>query len=187
MELSIGILCGGRSRRMGTDKALLPWQSTTFLGRLVQELEGVGEILLSARADQDYGPGNIRCLEDENQDIGPIEGIRKILKEAATEYVFICAVDMPYVNRQTVACIESFLHNDFDGYVLCDDSGLHPLCGIYSKRMLPALEAQITTGDYKIQNVFSKTRVMAIPVSLCGLSDYVVRNVNTEKQYLGLM
>lgn len=183
MELSIGILCGGKSRRMGLDKALLKAGNTTFLDRLLEEFNGFKNVYLSVRPEQSYEAEKAVYLTDENQNTGPIEGVRRILKESETEYVFICAVDMPFINCQTVEYLKQFINGEFDAYVMEDETGVHPLCGIYSRKMLPVLEKQIELGEFKIQNAFTKTAVKKVPIAQTPLSKDILDNVNTIKEY----
>lgn len=188
MEISVGILCGGRSRRMGRDKALLersPSDPTRFLDYLLREFGGCGEILLSVRKGQEYREhtGNFRCLEDETENCGPLEGIRRILSAVKSDYVFICAVDMPLLTRQAKHYLEQFVCSDYDAWVFEDETGQHPLCAIYSRGILPLIEEQLAEGDYKIRNLFPKIRTRLVSLMGSGLAPDTLKNINTIEDY----
>ncbi|MBQ3967871.1 MAG: NTP transferase domain-containing protein, partial [Lachnospiraceae bacterium] len=73
--LSIGVLAGGKSSRMGKNKAFLEYENQTFIKRITKELGGFSEVLVSAAKKGDYESLGFGVVYDEHKDIGPIEGI----------------------------------------------------------------------------------------------------------------
>ena len=98
VKYSVGILAGGNSTRMGRNKALLEFESKTFLTRIIEEFKD-HEIIISGSYDGEYNIPGIKEVSDENKDYGPVEGIRQILNNSSEEYVFICACDMPFIKE----------------------------------------------------------------------------------------
>ncbi|MBR1478165.1 MAG: molybdopterin-guanine dinucleotide biosynthesis protein B [Lachnospiraceae bacterium] len=185
-KLSIGILAGGKSSRMGYDKALLKLNNESMLKRLLREFNECEDVYVSSAGARDYGEISATVIKDENYEIGPIEGIRRVLSEAANEYVFICAVDMPFVTDKLSRYIASFISSDYDCYVLTDDEHIHPLCAIYKKSVLPYIEAMIEEGNYRIRELFKKVPVKYISIEDSCFDKKVVRNVNTRSEYIEL-
>lgn len=85
------VLAGGRSRRMGRDKASLPWGETSLLDRMVALLHeaGAGRVFVSGRPERRDG------LADTAPDRGPVGGIASVLPHCADGLVVIVPVDMP--------------------------------------------------------------------------------------------
>lgn len=122
MKLGIGILAGGKSTRMGKNKALIKYNEKTFLEAAVEQGLNFDEVIVSVDkidkykdALEKYVENNgILIVEDKAKEYGPLEGIKNILEAAKCEYVFVRAVDMPlmkkeFVNKLTYYMCENFL------------------------------------------------------------------------------
>ncbi|MDK2808769.1 MAG: molybdopterin-guanine dinucleotide biosynthesis protein [Clostridiales bacterium] len=184
---TVGILCGGNSRRMGENKAMLLLKGRSFLQCLLEEFGHFDEIMLAGgQKEADYGYG-IRSLPDENKGIGPIEGIRQVLKNASSEYVFICGVDMPLLKHQFAFYLEQFICSDYDCYVIKEGGRRHPLCGIYKKSMLPLIETSIASGEYRLNQLLDNTRLKEVSLRYSSLSAGYLKNINTREDYRHLI
>ncbi len=185
-SFSVGILAGGKSTRMGQNKALMEFNNETMIGRISREFRSSGEVLISAAERGIYEAPGVRVVYDENSGIGPIEGIRRLLRESKEEYVFICAADMPFVNREIAEYIAEFISSDHDCYVVEDKERVHPLLAIYSKRMLPVIEELIRRGKYRLMDILNAVRTKYISLEHTNIDRRVVRNVNTRDEFLKL-
>ncbi len=186
VPVSVGILAGGKSRRMGSDKALIELNNETMLARLIRELSGCGEVFVSASEKGAYESFGARVVYDENRDIGPIEGIRRLVSEAESEYVFICATDMPFINAGIVDYIREFISSDYDCFVITDDEHIHPLCAIYSKRILGAVEEAIQEGKYRLREILDRVRCKYISIAPTKFDKKILKNVNTKEELISL-
>lgn len=184
MKLSTGILAGGKSSRMGQDKALLTASNKRFLNRIAEELGAFDEVLLSVAKKSDYAEYDLPHFADEHDSIGPIEGIYQIVRHAANEYVFICAVDMPFVTKELISYMAEFISSDYDCYVMMDEEHVHPLCAIYSKAVLPVIEEQIEKGQYRLMGILNGVRTKYIRLESSCFDKKVVRNINTRQEYV---
>ncbi|MBR4223739.1 MAG: molybdenum cofactor guanylyltransferase [Oscillospiraceae bacterium] len=180
-RISVGILAGGKSSRMGKDKALLEVEGRTLIERTAKELGGFPEILVSAARNGTYEFLGLPVVYDENKDIGPIEGMRRVIAEAENKYVFICAADMPYIKKELVDYIAQFICSDYDCYVITDDEHMQPLCAIYSKAVLPMIERLISEGRYRLREIFRLCPTKYIPLGSSCFDKKVVRNINTRE------
>ena len=186
IPLSVGILAGGKSTRMGQNKALMKFHNDTMIERISRQFRGSHEVLISAAEKGLYEETGLRVVYDENDSIGPIEGIRRLLSEAKEEYVFICAADMPFVNRQIAEYLSEFISSDYDCYVVEDDDHVHPLLAIYSKKILPVIEELIARGKYKLIEILNATRTKYVRLENTTIDPRVVKNVNTKEEFLKL-
>ena len=183
---SVGILAGGKSTRMGQNKALMEFQNETMIGRISREFSKVGEVLVSASSHGLYEAEGIRVVYDEIKEIGPIEGIRQLVSASGEEYIFICAADMPFVNTEIAKYIAEFISSDYDCYVVADEDRVHPLCAIYSKKILPVIEELIREGKYKLMELLNRVRTKYISLEHTDFDRRVLRNVNTKDEFLRL-
>ncbi len=181
--LSVGILAGGKSSRMGKNKALLKFENSTVIERTIKELRVYPEILISAAVRGEYERFGLPVVYDENSDTGPIEGIRRVLTEAENEYVFICAADMPFVKKELVDFIAQFICSDYDCYVITDEEHMQPLCAVYSKAVLPVIDSLIAQGKYRLREIFRACPTKYIPLEYSRFEKKVVKNINTKEEY----
>ena len=182
MNLSAAILVG-QSTRMGRDKALLMLNRRTFIEHLARELSVCEEVFISAAAPRSYSDYGLEVLVDEHQGIGPIEGIRHSLLHACSDYVFFCAVDMPFVCREMILYLSEFISSDYDAYVFCEKDKVHPLCGIYTRAVLPAAQKMIADGRYRLRELLSRVRTKYVDVGMSCFSPETLRNINTPADY----
>ncbi len=185
--LSIGILSGGKSSRMGQDKALLQINSQQFLNKLVKEFKSFEDLLVSVDKAAKYDELPARQIVDQHQDIGPIEGIYQVISHADNEYVFVCAVDMPFVTRELAAYMAEFISSDYDCYCIRDEERVHPLCAIYSKSMLPVIEKLIAAGKYRLVDILNQVRTKYIQLEQSCFDVKTVKNINTRDEYRKLL
>ncbi|MCM1467854.1 MAG: molybdopterin-guanine dinucleotide biosynthesis protein B [Alistipes sp.] len=183
MKLSTGILAGGKSTRMGQNKALLTINEKRFIDKIADELGSFSEVLISAAQKGVYEDAGYRVVYDEHKEIGPIEGIYQILRGAKEDYVFICAADMPFVTKDLVSYMAEFISSDYDCYVMMDEEHIHPLCAIYSKNVLEVIEKQISEGCYRLMNILNNVRTKYIRLEYTCFDKKVVKNINTRQEY----
>lgn len=130
-----------------------------------------------------YKELSCKKVEDSIKDIGPIEGIRQILKESKNKYNFICAADMPFLKKDIVEYISTFISSDFDCYIICDGERKHPLCAVYSKDILPIIDEMIEDKNYKLLQLVSRVRTKYINLKYTNFDKKVIQNINTYSEY----
>jgi molybdenum cofactor guanylyltransferase len=140
MNFSAVILAGGKSSRMGRDKAFLETGGQTLLARqigLAREI-GAAEVFISGRTDADYSAFGCRVLPDQFPDAGPLAGIERALDAAKSPLLLVLAVDLPamsaeFLRRLAADCSETC------GAIPKLAVGLEPLAAFYPKATLPLL------------------------------------------------
>ena len=131
------VLAGGRSRRMGRDKALLEHDGETQLGRAIRALEAVTERqFVSARADQAGDTERSRYAQviDRYDDLGPVAGILSAMDEYPDADWLVVACDLPNLGPETLAhLVANRAPGDpFTAYRSSHDGLPEPLCAIYA-------------------------------------------------------
>ncbi|MCR5651399.1 MAG: molybdenum cofactor guanylyltransferase [Lachnospiraceae bacterium] len=181
-NISAAILVG-RSRRMGCDKALLVLNDQTFIGHLAQECSVCREVFVSAAEAKDYSEYGLKVIVDENKDIGPIEGIRRSLSHSVSDNVFICAYDMPFFCSDMIRYLSGLFTDDADICVFRDEERIHPLCGIYSRTVLPFAEEMIAKGSYRMTDLLSQVRTKYADIKDSPFNKETLSNINTPEEY----
>lgn len=179
-DYGVGILTGGKSRRMGQNKALLRWRGETLLGRLIREFSG-GELLLSAAAPGIYEGFGCGVVYDEHPGLGPMEGLRRLLTETKSDWLFVCAADMPLLRRETADFLAAFRSSDYDCCVATCGGRVQPLCALYSRAVLPAAEACVAGGFLRLRDLLDRVRVKYVPLEYSRLGVGAAANINTPE------
>jgi molybdopterin-guanine dinucleotide biosynthesis protein A len=134
MKFSAVILAGGKSSRMGCDKAWIEHDGQPLIARQVELARKLkpAELFISGRADTDYSALGCRVLRDEFADAGPLAGIAAGLHAASSPLVLVLAVDMPEL---TCAMVSELLQQCAfgRGVVPRMNRSLEPLVAVYPK------------------------------------------------------
>lgn len=157
------ILAGGRSRRLGRDKAVEPFGGQPLIRRVVERIEPVTDEIVVVVADPARGAAlpldaRHRIVPDIYPDLGSLGGIFSGLTAAGGQWGLVVACDMPFLNRQLLEYMRS-RREGFDAVVPLPGAYPEPAHALYSKACLPHIEARLRAGDLKISRFFDAVRV----------------------------
>lgn len=181
------LLRGGKSRRMGRDKALLPWKGSTFLETVASRLEFLDEKYLSVAAagsnsDRDSLSDKWVRLPDLIPDCGPLGGIYTALQTCEAEWALVVSCDIPAVEQQFLKMLLEERSDDNDIiYPLTPDGRMHMTCAVYRKSIAPILRQQIEKGDNRLRVLPDFCRAKAIRIDHADLIR-MVSNINTGEE-----
>ena len=183
------VLCGGKSTRMGSPKALLPFGPETMLQRVVRLLsEVVSPIVIVAAIDQDLPPlpEGVIVTRDENEGRGPLEGLRAGLKALPTtvDAAYVTSCDVPLLETGFVRQMID-LANDYDIAVMEIDGFTHPLSAVYRRATLPSVEDLLANNRLRPVFLFdaAKTRRVKPEEMTSDPGLRTLRNLNTREDY----
>lgn len=179
-DFSAILLAGGKSSRMGTDKALLPYKGTTLLEWQIRKLQALGieDIMLSGRRE---GPAPVRCIEDEFTGRGPLGGLHACLKMSAGPRCLVLGVDMPLVPEVLLRELAIFhLSSEAPVTVLLHAGKWEPLLGVYDSRVSSAAEGILQGGDWSVRRLLKEVGCSAFPYT--G-DEGIFCNCNTPEDY----
>jgi len=183
------VLCGGKSTRMGTSKALLPFGPETMLQRVVRLLsEVVSPIVVVAAIDQDLPqlPSGVIVTRDENEGRGPLEGLRSGLKALPTtvDAAYVTSCDVPLLETGFVRQMID-LANDYDIAVMEIDGFTHPLSAVYRRATLPSVEDLLANNRLRPVFLFDAAKTRRVkPEEMTSDPDLrTLRNLNTREDY----
>ena len=154
LELFGGVvLCGGSSRRMGADKAdLVLEDGTSFLERAVELARSCcGEVVLACGPGPRHAELGLPLAVDGVADGGPLAGLAAGLRALDREWCVALPLDMPrLVPRVLEALQDRAREQALDACFLVGDRGREPLCAVYGRRALPAVEAALLAGERRV-------------------------------------
>jgi len=180
------ILAGGKSRRMGEDKAFVSFSGRPLIETLIDKLSGVfKDLIIVTNTPHLYKGYGLETYTDLVKDKGPLAGIYTGLFYSKTAHSFIVACDMPFLNRDLIR----FMLGKIDRYdiVVSRRRGRpEPLCAVYSKRCIKPIECQLHNNNLKITDLFPRVRtriITAEETASCGARDKDFVNINTREDY----
>lgn len=160
---AVVVLAGGRSARMGADKAGLEWEGATLLGRLAGALAPVGEVVVVRAPGQALPalPDGVRVVEDAVPGRGPLEGALAGLRalDPATA-AFLCAVDMPLLDAAAARAVLAALGPADEAAVPRVAGRAQPLAAAYrAGPAAAAAEALLAAGARRMHDLLGALRV----------------------------
>jgi molybdopterin-guanine dinucleotide biosynthesis protein A len=177
MNYSAVILAGGRSSRMGRDKAFLEIGGQTLLARQIEIVRAAGAtgVFISGRADADYSAFHCRVLKDNFPDAGPLAGIEAALAVATNPLLLVLAVDLPGMNADFLRRLAADCSADC-GIIPKSPSGIEPLAAFYPKSAQSLAENLLRAEDNAAAN-FAKQCVQS------GLGRFVDLPANAVRHF----
>lgn len=164
------LIAGGDSRRMGRDKLFITVGNQTLLSHVHSILGNrFHEVTIVARNHEKFAELPYRVIIDSPEAQGPLAGLISALDDCPEKYCFVCAVDLPDISTEIIdRLLAAFAGEDYLGLretAIGPDgpnARIQPLCGIYSKSVVPTLIRQASTGDYCLSDAISKLNTESI-------------------------
>jgi molybdopterin-guanine dinucleotide biosynthesis protein A len=185
-EVAGFVAAGGRSSRMGQDKAWLELGGRPMIEHVISALRPVATSIAVIANDREYSKLGFPVFADTESGIGPLEAIRTALKNATANRILLIGCDLPFVTSELLKFLLSVGEN-YDVVVPMSDEGkLEPLCAIYAGSALSAVEELIANGHRKISLLFDRVATRFVRFDeLEHLRDsrLFFMNVNTPTDY----
>ena len=166
-HFSVVIQAGGKSSRMGEDKALIPFiGEITLIEYILHQINGFGhEHLIIANNPDSYQRFGLPVFADVYPDVGALGGIYSGLFHAAFDQCVVLACDMPFVNRSLLEYLLALVP-DYDVVIprRKPKEFIEPFRAIYSKNCLEPIRNAIKDGKLKVASFFPNINVRFIEV-----------------------
>jgi molybdopterin-guanine dinucleotide biosynthesis protein A len=186
------ILCGGKSSRMGRDKATLPFGPELMLQRVVRlvgevvEVERIAVVAAPTQALPEL-PSNVIVARDEREYRGPLEGLatgfRALADRADAAYATAC--DVPLLAPAFVARMFELI-GEHDVAVPFDGEHHHPLAAVYRLSVLPRVQHLLDADRLRPRFLFDEVNTREVPVEQLRAVDpqlSTLENLNYEADY----
>lgn len=204
------VTAGGRSSRMGRDKAFLEIGSRTMIEYVIEALRPVTSSVALIANSNEYKRFGLPIFADTNSGIGPLEAIRTALANSSTPLVVLAGCDMPFLTSelfsllleianapQTPASDSNPLPTDTNiqtpdlpfAVIPLNEAGKpEPLCAVYSTKALPMVSNLIACGIRKVSLLFEQipSRFVSFEeIKYLQNSDFLFKNINTPQDFEG--
>jgi molybdopterin-guanine dinucleotide biosynthesis protein A len=180
------LLAGGRSTRMGRDKALLTRAGRTFLEVIADAVRPLASRIVVVGREADAC--GLPAVPDARPGCGPLAGIETALSTASTRSALVLACDLPFVSTALLELLVARARECADAVVVAEDAGgrMAPLCGVYPTAALEVISRLLDAGE-------RRPRALAehVPFRIVPFIDYaalpraplLLKNVNTPEDY----
>jgi len=176
------ILAGGKSSRMGSDKAFLHLGDETLLAHALKLAGAVTEEVKIVGDATKFSPFG-RVVEDVYRNRGPLGGIHAALSASSIDLNLMLAVDLPFVDADFLQYLLARARGSTAIVTLPRAAGgLQPLCAVYRRPFAEIAEEALRNGRNKIDSLFAKAGTCVIEddeLVRAGFSPEMFRNLNT--------
>lgn len=177
---------GGRSRRMGGDKALLAWGETDLLGHALARLSTVTrEVRILSGSEPRYSERGPAIVVDPGPELGPLGGLLAALESASGGGALLLGVDLPLIPAALLARLVE-LSGSQDAVVPVSPRGPEPLCAFYGAACLEPVRRRVGRTELKMTAFWTDVKVREVgPAELAAFGDpgEVFLNVNAPGDY----
>jgi molybdopterin-guanine dinucleotide biosynthesis protein A len=187
--LTICVQAGGESRRMGQDKALMPFLGGPLIQRVIDRLSPIAdEVIVTTNNPDDYRFLGLPLFPDLKPGRGALGGLYTALSSAAGEAVAVVACDMPFASPELIEAASRLLVEAGADVVIPDSGGgLEPMHALYRRETcLPAIESAIEADKWKLISWFPQVKVRALQpdeVKTYDPSGLAFWNLNTPEEF----
>lgn len=160
------VLAGGRSTRMGQDKALLDWGGVPLVAHVCERVRAAidGPLVVVVARDQTLPRlAGVSLVADLVSGRGPLEGLRTGLAALAPEVeaAFVTSVDAPGLQPEFIHALVSRL-GDAEAVLPATDGMVHPLTGVYRTSLIGLVGELLDAGERRARSVGERCRAVIV-------------------------
>ena len=147
------LLAGGKSTRMGRDKAGVLIHGQPLWQRQLTTLRAVHphELFISGKPDGPYAGAGVEILADNFPGLGPLAGLEAALRRARHPLVLVLAIDLPAMTSDFLSSLVRQAAASGTGCVPREDRWFEPLAAVYPRTCLPLAESCLRGADHSMQ------------------------------------
>lgn len=197
LNLSVVILAGGESKRMGTDKALLKYRGQEFIKLISSEMLSISDeviVTIGRKNVETFAQvlgGDVKIMQDAQYISNPVGGMISAGRKIAHSYCAFLGCDTPFVKKEVVKLIYQHAIGHSAAIPIWENGDLEPLCGVYdAKATIKAGQAALHKGKLGCKNLISflPSPVYLKVEDLRKVDPELVsfKNVNTTEDYRSL-
>ena len=178
-----GVLVGGKSTRMGANKATLPWGDSTIIETIVETVRRVSPrcVLLGACDELPNSLADLKQLPDAHPGIGPMAGLYSLLAGHPDRWSLLISCDVPNVTCDVINNLVVHITPAARAVVYTTNSRPEPCCALYHAGILPDVERAIADRQYSLTRLIARLSPLEIE------ADTPIRealgNINTPEDY----
>jgi len=181
------IFAGGKSSRMGQDKALLPFGTYASLSeyQYAKLSKLFTHVYLSTKKQKfDF---TCQTITDMYETSSPLVALLSSFDSLKNETIFVLSVDAPLIDKEIITKLynESILssNKDKDAIIAQSPKGVQPLCGLYRRSIIPLAKVFFSEDNHKLTALLAKANTSYIHF----VKEKSFTNLNTPSQYQNLI
>lgn len=174
------ILIGGKSSRMGTDKASVLLKGETFIKRILNAVKPFKTPIKLVSSLSEHKSLGYQIITDIEKDKGPVSAITSALSDTKTALNLILSVDVPLLQYNTLEWLLKQHNNDYQASIICSDTKQMPLIGIYNKSCVTVFEKHLSNNQLKLMFVLEDLKVNFIEIPKKWQQQ--ILNINTPEE-----
>jgi len=184
VSVSAAIMAGGKSRRMGQDKAWIELDGEPLIKRVASVLAQVADEVIIVANDPKYETLGLRVVHDRFPEGGALGGIATGVSAATHDRVLVAACDMPFLSVEVWRVL---LDHRYEADVVIPKIAgeLETLHALYTKACVAPMERALAAGKMRVISFFDEVRVQPIEERELRIADPTLRsftNVNTPEE-----
>jgi molybdopterin-guanine dinucleotide biosynthesis protein A len=180
------ILAGGKSSRMGVNKALLEFEGEPLVQRLAQRFQRwFAQVVVVTNTPEVYAFLGLPMTGDRVPGLGPLGGLEAGLTASRFEHAFFCACDMPFVAEAFVQHLVR-LAPGHEIVVPQVDGEFEPMHAVYSRLLLPRIAGNLESKRLRLTSIFEGAQLRVVPeaeVRRFGDPAQLFFNCNTPAEF----
>jgi molybdenum cofactor guanylyltransferase len=178
MRVAGFVLVGGRSSRMGRDKARLKVDSRFLVEVVASTVARVTGGVTLVGNPQDFSDLPYECLADLRPGLGPLAGLETVLQSGRADFNVVAGCDMPGIQSADLARLLAVCRQTQSLCTLARDGGgrEHPLCAVYRSACLPFVRAALDARRLRLLDLVKDLGALEVPI------DSVLSNLNTPEE-----
>jgi len=180
--LSAVIFAGGKSSRMGEDKALLPFNGYPSLSQYqYQKLKKYfHKVYLSSKVDK--FEFDCQILYDTKDTSSPLVALVSAFEQLSNEALFVLSVDSPLVDASVFETLIEAYDPSYDAIIAQSPTGIQALCGIYHRSILPLAQEMLQEDKHKLRHLLTKAKTKFVLFE----EEALFTNLNYKQEYEAL-
>lgn len=185
MKTAAVILAGGMSRRMGRDKAALPFGEETMLSHLVHTYQPHFDVTaVSLNTPGRFDTAGALEVVDRHPGDGPMAGLEAAFLDTGADVIFLTGTDLPFGDPALARHLVESL-GEHDICLIRSEKGPEPLFAVYSSACLPAMQKALSEGRRSMYGVIQQMDTLELPAEELHQFDigHILSNVNDPEEY----
>lgn len=165
MALTGIILAGGKSSRMGQDKALFGYQGKRMIDYTLELLKPICSEILISTNQSGYEQFGVKLIADRYKNCGPLGGLHATLSKSSHGWNIVVSCDTPFLNHHLFNRLLN--HRDqVKAVIPTHKAGVEPMAGLYHRSLANFFEAKINAKEFKLQKILKE-----VPVCFLNVDD----------------
>lgn len=175
------ILAGGKSSRMGTDKATLLLKEKTFIQHIIEAMKPLVNNIVIVSDNPNHDEFEIGRIEDVIKDAGPLAGLYSGLQYSKTDYNLVVSCDVPLITSEVLKRLIKNYEENYDVIQLESYQKTMPLTALYKKTCEIIIKNLLDKGERRVRFAVSqlKTKTITLDDNLAS----AVININTKEEF----